>query len=118
MMPMAWYGDGMIDGSRKHFAGSCAVWEDPLRHAEVTVLDSITLDANEALVVYREDRLTPSENRTLAEEATYASEKKRNPSATASSSPSSSGAPAAAVAPVKQDNKRAKLSESGTLVTR
>jgi hypothetical protein len=92
------------------------------------VLDSITLNGNEALVVYREDRLTPSDTRTMADESLLI-DKKKPKAATPSTS---SSLPTTAVATttstpvvpssveIKQvtDIKSGRVSESGTLVTR
>jgi hypothetical protein len=38
-----------------HERGPAVVWMDPVEHAEVTVANAIPLDANEAMVVYRQD---------------------------------------------------------------
>jgi hypothetical protein len=42
------------DGSVEHQRGPCVVWKDPVTHASIEVSDAIMLDANEALVVYRQ----------------------------------------------------------------
>ena len=42
------------DGRVVHQRGPSVVWMDPVEHAQITVTDAITLSANEALVVYRQ----------------------------------------------------------------
>jgi hypothetical protein len=43
------------DGRLVHQRGPAVVWQDPVEHASVHVADALTLDANEALVVYRQE---------------------------------------------------------------
>src|SRR5688572_33061321 len=43
------------DGRRDHVRGPAAVWFDPVAHQEVTVQQALSLDANEAAVVYRQE---------------------------------------------------------------
>src|SRR5262245_27017189 len=38
-----------------HQRGPAVFWVDPVEHVGVDVADAVTLDANEALVVYRQD---------------------------------------------------------------
>jgi hypothetical protein len=40
------------DGRVMHQRGPAVLWMDPVQHAAVSIADAITLDANEALVVY------------------------------------------------------------------
>src|SRR5262245_28134596 len=42
------------DGRIEHKRGPAVVWMDPVEHAAVEVAEALTLDANEALVVYRQ----------------------------------------------------------------
>jgi len=41
------------DGSREHVPGPAAVWFDPVEHAAIEELEALTLDGNEAIVVYK-----------------------------------------------------------------
>src|SRR5690348_14269792 len=43
------------DGRVEHRRGPAVFWRDPVEHIDVTVADAVTLDANEALVVYRQE---------------------------------------------------------------
>lgn len=43
------------DGHKDHVRGPAAVWFDPVLHQEILVLPAISIDANEALVVYRQE---------------------------------------------------------------
>lgn len=42
------------DGTTEHLAGPTELWHDPLVHQTITVKKALTLDANEAIVIYRE----------------------------------------------------------------
>jgi hypothetical protein len=43
------------DGRVEHVRGPAAVWWSPIEHEEITIAEMISLDANEALVVYRQE---------------------------------------------------------------
>lgn len=43
------------NGTTEHLAGPTELWRDPLLHQTVAVEQALTLDANEAIVIYRED---------------------------------------------------------------
>lgn len=43
------------DGRRDHVRGPAAVWFDPLAHQEIAVRQAMALDANEAVVIYRQE---------------------------------------------------------------
>src|SRR3954468_5670707 len=43
------------DGRIVHKRGPAVFWKDPVEHLEIGVENAITLDANEALVVYRQE---------------------------------------------------------------
>lgn len=43
------------DGGVFHQRGPAEIWVDPVEHAEVVVSDAISLDAHQALVVYRQE---------------------------------------------------------------
>ncbi len=42
------------DGHTEHQRGPAAVWFDPVEHAEISVKSAVTIDANEAIVVYHQ----------------------------------------------------------------
>lgn len=42
------------DGTTEHLAGPTEIWRDPLVHQTITVEPALNLDANEAIVIYRE----------------------------------------------------------------
>nr|XP_022338585.1 uncharacterized protein LOC111134076 isoform X2 [Crassostrea virginica] len=46
------------DGRVEHKKGPCVMFTNPLEHFSITIKEMISLDANEALVVYREDEST------------------------------------------------------------
>lgn len=43
------------DGHREHVAGPAALWQDPAVHESITVEEVMDVDANHALVVYRQE---------------------------------------------------------------
>jgi hypothetical protein len=43
------------DGRMEHVRGPAAVWWDPVEHEEISIANMTALDANEALVVYRQE---------------------------------------------------------------
>src|SRR5579864_7458069 len=43
------------DGHKEHVRGPAAAWFDPVLHEEITIQPAIGIDANEALVVYRQE---------------------------------------------------------------
>lgn len=45
-----------VDGHSEHLHGPAAVWFHPVEHQSVTTEPAISLDANEALVVYRQEK--------------------------------------------------------------
>jgi hypothetical protein len=40
------------DGHKDHIRGPASVWKDPVEHESVTIKKALTLDSNEAIVVY------------------------------------------------------------------
>lgn len=43
------------DGTTEHLAGPVELWRDPLVHQDIRVENALPLDANEAIVIYREE---------------------------------------------------------------
>lgn len=44
------------DGRKEHIPGPVSIYFDPVEHDAITTLDAITVDANDALVVYRQEK--------------------------------------------------------------
>ena len=44
------------DGRKEHLAGPASIYFDPVEHENIAVHEAITIDANDALVVYRQDK--------------------------------------------------------------
>ncbi|XP_048747678.2 uncharacterized protein LOC125659917 [Ostrea edulis] len=51
------------DGRVEHKKGPCVMFTNPLEHYGIQIKDMISLDANEALVIYREDESTKAVTR-------------------------------------------------------
>lgn len=51
------------DGRVEHKKGPCVMYTNPLEHFRINIKEMISLDANEALVVYREDGTTKEVSR-------------------------------------------------------
>ncbi|XP_061180449.1 uncharacterized protein LOC133189023 [Saccostrea echinata] len=51
------------DGRVEHRKGPCVMFTNPLEHYKIEIRDMISLDANEALVIYREDSETKNVTR-------------------------------------------------------
>ncbi len=53
------------DGTTEHLRGPVAVWFDPVRHLAISVEGAIHVDANEAIVVYRQHAAGAVERRVV-----------------------------------------------------
>lgn len=45
-----------MDGRKQHLPGPVSIYFDPVEHAEIMTFEAITVDANDALVVYRQEK--------------------------------------------------------------